>query len=163
MFPARFLQKDTGSENIMLAIGKIVTNGDGAVTGTVLLHLSKVKCITWLFKRFFFSYEHLCLWVSIREREVCGVQGGRKKASDPQKPQLKVVVSPPMWMAGTELWSSARGPGPSLQHLVILFYLVGPQYSFCSREDRCLKKQFPESCSLANVSAEAPSLWLISA
>lgn len=46
MFPARFLQKDTGSENIMLAIGKIVTNGDGAVTGTVLLHLSKVKCIT---------------------------------------------------------------------------------------------------------------------
>lgn len=41
-----FFKKILALRISMLAIGKIVTNIDGAVTGTVLLHLSKVKCVT---------------------------------------------------------------------------------------------------------------------
>lgn len=41
-----FFKKIPALRIIMLAIGKMVINSDGAVTGTVLLHLSKVKYIT---------------------------------------------------------------------------------------------------------------------
>ena len=45
------------------------------------------------------------MWVCIHK---CSAQGDQKRASDPLELELEVVVSPLMWVLGTELGSSAR-------------------------------------------------------
>lgn len=45
------------------------------------------------------------MWVCIHK---CSAQGDHQRVSDPLELELEVVVSPLMWVLGTELGSSAR-------------------------------------------------------